>query len=133
MHASYSRNMRTALTLALVLTALALRTAGPATPAVAPSGIRGTVSRSPTSPVCTAGVPCSAPAAGITLVALRGGVRVATAMTSAAGRYRFVLRPGTYVVRLLRAPTLGGLSPRTVRVVQGRFTPVNLVVDTGIR
>ena len=123
--------MRTAL--ALALAAVALCAAGPATPAVAPSGIRGTVIKSPTSPVCKEGVPCSAPAAGITLVALRGGVRVATARTSAVGRYRFVLRPGTYAVRLLRVPTLGGLSPRTVRVAQGRFTVVNLVVDTGIR
>jgi len=123
--------MRTAL--ALALAAVALGTAGPAPSAVAPSGIRGTVTKSPISPVCKAGVPCSAPAAGVTLVALRGGVRVAAAATSAAGRYRFVLRPGTYLVRLLRAPALGGLSPRTVRVVRGRFTVLDVVVDSGIR
>jgi hypothetical protein len=123
--------MRTAI--ALALASVALVTAGPAAPAVPKSGIRGVVIKSPTRPVCEEGVPCSAPAAGVKLAFLRGGVRVAIATTSKAGTYRVVLRPGTYVVRSLRKLPLGGFPPRTVRVRQGCFTVANLEIDTGIR
>jgi hypothetical protein len=73
------------------------------------------------------------PAAGIVLVVLRNGVRVATATTSDRGTYRFVLRPGTYVVRSQRSGVFGIVLPRSVRVVTGRFTVVDLSIDTGIR
>lgn len=92
----------------------------------------GTVIKSPTKPVCEEGDPCSAPAAGVTLAFLRGGVRVATATTSKAGTYRVVLRPGTYVVRSLRKG-FGSPQPRTVRVLPGHFTVANFELDTGIR
>jgi len=91
------------------------------------------VIRSPTTPVCQEGVPCSAPAAGVALVFLRGGLRVASATTSKAGTFRVVLAPGTYVVRLLRRPAFGGSPPRTVRVLPGRFAVANFDIDTGIR
>ena len=97
------------------------------------SGIRGTVIESPISPVCREGVPCSGPAAGIVLVASLGGIRVATATTNDAGVYRFVLRPGTYVVCGLRTSMFGSVPARTVRVVKGRFLVVNYEIDTGIR
>ena len=98
-----------------------------------PSGIKGIVIKSPISPVCREGVPCSAPAAGVTLAFFRGGTRVATATTSGLGTYRVVLRPGTYVVRSPRKLIFGSLTPRTVRVVAGRFSVANFEIDTGIR
>ncbi len=79
------------------------------------------------------GVPCSAPAAGIALVVFRGGVTVATATTLDTGTYRLVLRPGLYVIRLVRRSLFGSILPRGVRVRSGRFTTVNLELDTGIR
>lgn len=123
--------MRILLVLALVAAALAAGANG--APGAAASGIRGTVIKSQTRPVCEEGIPCSAPAAGVKLAFLRGGVRVAIATTSKAGTYRVVLRPGTYVVRSLRKPPLGGFPPRTVRVRQGCFTVANFEIDTGIR
>src|SRR4051794_34661345 len=53
--------------------------------------------------------PCSGPAGGVTVVTMRSGTRVATNTTTEAGTYRFVLRPGTYVVRTLRSSIRGQL------------------------
>ncbi len=122
--------MRITIALAVVSVALGSVTS---ISAAAPSGIRGTVIKTPTSPVCQEGVPCSGAVAGIVLVAYRGRVRVATATTNDSGTYRLALRPGTYVVRGLRRPMFGSLSARAVRVLKGRFTVVNYEIDTGIR
>ena len=98
-----------------------------------PSGIRGTLIRSPTTPVCREGQPCSAPAAGVALLVTRAGRTVAQPTTARDGSFRIVLAPGRYVVRLARPPRIGGLRPRAVQVWPGQFTIVRLVVDTGIR
>jgi uncharacterized membrane protein len=121
------------IVLALVMASLSLTVASLAASAATPSGIRGIVIKSPTKPVCEEGIPCSAPAAGVALVFLRGGVRVATVVTSKAGAYRVVLPPGTYVVRTLRKPAFGGPSLRRVRVPPGRFVVADIEIDTGIR
>ena len=121
------------MAIALVVASVALAVGSLGASAAAPSGIRGTVIKSPTRPVCEEDVPCSAPATGVTLAFLRGGVRVATATTSKAGTYRVVLPPGTYVVRTLRKPMFGSPQTRTVRVVPGRFAAANFEIDTGIR
>lgn len=123
--------MRT--TLASMLACFVMAALAGGASAAPKSGISGTVTRSPTSPVCREDVPCSAPAEGFVLVALRNGVRVASATTSGTGVYRFVLRPGLYVVRFAKAPMFGGLSARKVRVREGRFTVVDYDIDTGIR
>jgi hypothetical protein len=127
----YGRRMRAVIVLAVA--SILLVALLPTASAARRSGIRGTVIKSPTSPVCREGVPCSAPAGGIVLVALRAGVRVATTTTSDAGTYRFVLGPGTYLLRSLRSSMFGSPAPRTVRVRRGRFTVVNFEIDTGIR
>jgi hypothetical protein len=127
----YSQVMRRAL--ALVVASLAVAAGSSGAHAAVQSGIRGTVIKSPTKPVCDEGVPCTAPASGVTLVFVRDGVRVATATTSKAGTYRVVLRPGTYVVRTLRKLPFGSPQPRTVRVLPMRFVVVNFEIDTGIR
>jgi hypothetical protein len=103
------------------------------TGAGSPTGIRGTVIRSPTTPVCREGKSCSAPAAGVSLVVTRNGTVVARATTAMDGSFRIVLAPGRYVVRLGRPPRIGGMPPRAVRIWQGQFTTVRLVIDTGIR
>ena len=89
--------------------------------------------KGPTTPVCREGVPCSAPAAGVTLVFVRGGVRVASATTSKAGTFRVVLSPGPDPVRLLSKQAFGAPPPRTVRVLPSRFAVANFDIDTGIR
>jgi hypothetical protein len=101
--------------------------------ATTPSGIRGTVIRGPTSPVCREGVPCTAPAAGVALVFVRKGVVVRRVTTAGNGSFRVALAPGTYVVRTARTFPIGGMSARSVKVRQARFTVVKLSIDTGIR
>lgn len=117
---------------ASVVTSLAVAVM-PAAATTTTSGIKGTVIRGPTMPVCRQGVACSAPAAGYALVFLRGGVRIATATTTEAGIFRVTLKPGTYIVRSLRRSTFGALPPHAVRVLPGRFTVANFEIDTGIR
>jgi hypothetical protein len=127
----YGRVMRIAF--ALVAACLVAVGGSMGALAAAPSGIRGTVIKSPTKPVCEEDVPCSAPAAGVVLVLVRNGVEAARARTQPNGSFRVVLSPGTYVVRTLRKFPIGGMHPRTVRVLAGRFTVANFEIDTGIR
>ena len=101
--------------------------------AVAPSGLRGLVTRSPITPVCMAGVPCSAPARSTPLVFFRTGRSVST-QTDGTGHYRFALAPGWWNVRTARTFRIGsGISPSRFRVFAARFRVVNLDIDTGIR
>jgi hypothetical protein len=97
------------------------------------SGLRGLVIRSPITPVCKQGVPCSAPARYTTLVFRRKGSTVRT-QTGIDGRYRVVLAPGSWSVGTTQVPRIGtGVRPATVLVIGGRFRVVNLNIDTGIR
>ena len=121
------------IVMALAVAALALASGATAATTPTPGGIRGTVIKSPTKPVCEEYVPCSAPAAGAVLVFVRNGVEAARAKTLSDGSFRVVLAPGTYVVRSLRKFPIGGMHPRTVTVRQGRFAVVRLSIDTGIR
>jgi len=118
---------------ALVVAFIALAVGSAVASAATQSGIRGTVIKSPTKPVCEEGVPCSAPAAGVVLVFVRNGVEAARSKTLLNGSFRVVLAPGTYVVRSLKKFPIGGMHPRTVMVRQGRFSVVMLTIDTGIR
>jgi hypothetical protein len=98
------------------------------------SGLRGLVTRGPITPICMVEQPCDEPAAGVKLAFLRAGQIVQTARTDENGKYRVVLRPGAYSVRVARTAAIGrGLTPRTVRVVRGRFLRVDFSIDTGIR
>jgi hypothetical protein len=123
--------MRSMAALAATLIALVVGLSGAS--ATTPNGIRGTVIKSPTSPVCREGVPCSAPAAGVVLVFTRGGLAAARATTLRDGSFSVALAPGTYVIRTLRKSLIGGMRAHTVEVRQGRFAVVRLSIDTGIR
>jgi len=97
------------------------------------SGLQGVVTRGPTRPVCRAGEPCTAPAPRVRLVFLRG-LRQFSVTTDARGRYRIALAPGSYLVRLVPAPLVGGgLRPSAVVVPAGRYATRNFSYDTGIR
>ena len=80
----YSRHMLKAVACALAAAA-AFGVGSADASAALRSGIRGSVIKGPTSPVCREGEPCTAPAAGIVLVVARQGVTVATVTTSEAG------------------------------------------------
>jgi hypothetical protein len=117
------------LTLALVPAALGVTS----THAIAPSGLRGVVTRSPITPVCRQDTPCSAPAKNTPLVFSKRG-RSVTTRTDSVGHYRVALAPGWWSVRTETVPRIGsGIKPHTVRVFAARFRVVNLDIDTGIR
>lgn len=98
------------------------------------SGLRGTVTRGPTTPVCVAEQPCSGPASQMTLLFWRGGRVVARTTTDLSGRYRIALAPASYRVSRTRTTSIGrGLEPVLVKVFPGRFTTVDFSFDTGIR
>jgi hypothetical protein len=97
------------------------------------TGLFGTVTRSPITPVCRVGQPCSAPAPGVTLVFLRGGTKVASVVTTKTGTYRVRLAPGSYTVRVSPTLRIGGLAPSTVKVPRGVAVRRNFDIDTGIR
>lgn len=115
-----------------VLAAAAVLALSAPTAAAAASGLRGAVSRGPTTPVCRAGTPCAAPAAHVLLVFTRPGRRV-EARSNARGRYAVVLPPGTWHVSTVRIGVGGRLSPQTVRVLRDRMRIVDFSIDTGIR
>lgn len=123
--------MRVAFTavLAALLTAIACAAS---TPAAIATGLRGTVMRGPTVPVCRVGLPCTAPAPGVVLV-FRAPGRTVRARTDAHGRYRVELAAGSWAVALTRTGIGTALMPAHVRVVAGRMRTVGLSIDTGIR
>jgi hypothetical protein len=127
----YIRFMRSVV--ALVVACAALLVCASLAPAGTASGIRGTVIKGPTKPVCEEGVPCTAPASGVVIVATRNRTVVGRATTTRNGTFRIVLPAGSYVIRTEKRFPIGGMRPRTVAVMNGRFTVVRLAIDTGIR
>lgn len=93
-------------------------------------GLYGKVLRGPIKPVCTLDEPCDEPARRITLTFVRDETRVRVT-TNADGRYRVALAPGSYTIRVDRR--LGFVKERGVRVLRGRFTRHDVLIDTGIR
>ena len=113
----------------LLVAALAL--AAPAAAKAPTSGAYGTVTRGPTSPVCRVGSPCDAPASN-TAIQFTGYGKTTRVKTTDGGQYRVRLKPGRYAVsRPSWGP--GSIRPASIRVPAGRFTHVNLFIDTGIR
>ena len=124
--------MQVKLLLSLAVLGLLVDAGAHATPLS--SGLRGTVTRGPISPVCVAEQPCSEPARNVTLVFSVGDHIVGRTITDAAGRYRIRLAPAGYQVSRTVQPRIGrGLEPDHARVFPGRFTRVDFSIDTGIR
>jgi hypothetical protein len=120
---------------AVMLAALVLAPAlGAAERAVGPpSGLRGIVTRGPTKPVCSETETCEEPAVGIVLQFSHAGRTVTSVKTAAGGVYAVRLRPGLYAVRTPRPRVGTGLTPRLVRVPDGRVARVDFSLDTGIQ
>jgi len=95
------------------------------------SGLRGTFTIGPLTPVCVEATPCDGPARDATLAFTRNGTTTRT-RTDDLGRYRILLAPGWYAVRTTVGITHRPQPPR-VRVVAGRVRLVNFFADTGIR
>ncbi len=100
----------------------------------AATGLMGTVSRGPVTPVCLEGVPCDA-GFSASFSVLRGGRGVASFRTDSAGGFSIQLAPGSYqVVPGNDAPILDPASQaRMVVVDSSGWTMVALHFDTGLR
>lgn len=85
------------------------------------SGLHGVV-RTP-SGVCLEGGQCGAPTPGVMLIFTRNGLS-RRIESGDAGKYRILLRAGTYTVR---SPD-GRVVPGTVRVTAGRVRGVDFLV-----
>lgn len=123
---------------ALFVLAYACRSGAPA--AVEPdgagspsTGLEGTVSRSPTRPVCQLDNPCSAPFTASFEV--RHGERVVARFQSdSAGHFLVPLPPGTYTIGPdASAPLLARSQVHEVTIGPSGLTHVDLDFDTGIR
>lgn len=62
------------------------------------SGIAGTISEGPITPVCTSGVPCDRPLVATLIATDARGIEVARTTSAADGSYRLGLLPGSYTV-----------------------------------
>ena len=89
--------------------------------------------RGPTSPVCRAGTPCTAPAGGTELVFTQGDTGV-SAMVAKDGSYFVSLKPGTYTVTASSQQLVGrGIEPSSIVVRSGPREKRDFRIDTGIR
>lgn len=106
------------------------------TAAACNSGIRGTITLGPTCPVERRGMICYKPYAGIIDVYGESGRFIKTVRSSADGKFRVSVKPGTYTVKPqprdpARPYPVG--KPVTLIVKPGSYTTVNIQYDTGIR
>ena len=100
--------------------------------AILVSGLQGTVTKGPTTPVCRQGQPCTAPAQ-VTLIFQRAN-RTTRVRTTQTGRYRAILTPGYYTVRTAeRIGITPNIRPMRVHVRVGHVDRLNFSIDTGIR
>ena len=103
-------------------------------PVALTTGLTGTVSRGPITPVCQVDVPCDAPFSA-SFEVRQNGRRVTTFSSDAVGNFTVRLQPGTYVlVPAADAPLMNpSLQTKTVEVGAEGLTSVQLSFDTGIR
>jgi hypothetical protein len=96
------------------------------------SGLHGTVTKSPTMPVCRVGQSCSAPAQ-VTLLFHRAG-RTYRTRSAPNGAYRITLPPGYYAVSTVeRIGITRNIRPHAVHVRRGHNDKLDFSIDTGIR
>jgi hypothetical protein len=98
------------------------------------SGIRGRVLLGPTCPVQRIGQTCVRPyQATITIRNEGTGKLVARVRSSANGRFRVALAPGTYLLVQHTGRPYPRSSPQTATVRSHRYTRVVISYDSGIR
>jgi hypothetical protein len=130
--ASLRSRAATALIAAALLPGCANGSGGAGAPG---SGIQGRVLSGPSCPVEVQGSPCPpTPVEADVHVIDPGGTEVASGRSDAAGRFRILVEPGTYVVEATSDPgVIGGSKPVQVTVVDGDFTSITVLLDSGIR
>ena len=121
---------------AVVLGAVVVAVACASSTAPSPTtGLTGTVTRGPVTPVCRVDVPCDAPFSASFSVQ-QNGRQVAQFRSDQNGQFTVFLSPGSYtVVPGTDAPIISpAQQTKSVTVVaNGQLTVVQLSFDTGIR
>ncbi len=104
-------------------------------PAPGSSGIQGTVTLGPITPVCQVSVPCDSPYQATLTINNAAGTQAAQVRSGADGRYTVALPAGHYTVVPLspQGQTLPRAATMQVDVVTGQYATVNVQYDTGIR
>lgn len=121
--------------------------AGPSVPAPTSSSagavgyLEGRASIGPLTPVEKASVPSPTPspaacaARGLTVRDAKSDKEVARFSLAGDCTYRVALKPGAYVVDLVRTQRIGGSKdlPKTVEIESGKTVRLDVSIDTGIR
>lgn len=84
-------------------------------------------------PVCRAGVPCEAPAPGVTLVFSRSGDTMGTTKTRADGSYRILLPAAIYAVTTDQKHFGRTPFPHRIKIRLAHVDKLDFRIDTGIR
>jgi hypothetical protein len=130
---------RIALPLALggLAAAVAAGFALAARPYAASSGLHGTVTRGPLTPVCRNDVPCEVPVPNLELSFDKpdvAGFAARRVETDEDGNYRILLPAGIYTVTMPGRPRFGkASSPHQVKVRLAHVDRLDFHIDTGIR
>lgn len=97
--------------------------------------VEGTVTRGPIKNVCIEGIPCSAPAANVTVQAFESGRLVAQTTTDDNGRFAFALAAGDYTIKpnTKEAPGARKTKPQKVHLTGSALVQLSFSIDTGIR
>ena len=99
------------------------------------SGIAGTISEGPITPVCRGDLPCDGPLVATLIATDERGIEVARATSASDGSYRLGLLPGSYAVipqQLDRGP-FPAVQAVQVTVPEDAYLTVDISYDTGIR
>ena len=101
----------------------------------ATSGIQGTVTRWPITPVCQVAVPCASPYQAMLTIQNASGVVIARIQSGIDGHYAVTLPAGRYTVVPLSpvGQSLPRAAPVQIDVLTGQFTIADIQYDTGIR
>ena len=119
---------------ALALAATLLLASACGEKAVTDSGVQGEVRIGPVNPVEQPGVQNDSPyAAALRIKKASGGKVVAETRSAADGSFRVALPPGDYVLEPVNGDPLPIAEPQDFTVAPGRFTPVRVDYDSGIR
>ena len=97
------------------------------------SGIEGTITIGPISPVERAGIPNERPYQAKVAVLDANGQIITQFESAATGKFRVLLKPGTYVIQPTSPAQYPHAAEQMVEVVAGQFTHVAIAYDRGIR
>ena len=102
----------------------------------ADTGIEGQVLIGPVCPVVQMGQECpDQPYQAVLVIQTTAGRQVTRITTDAEGKFRLALAPGTYVLhpRTPQNSPMPFATDQTFNVVNGHFTQITIVFDSGIR